>query len=126
MRPGGIQAVDHVRREVPPNIDAQLRWFYVEVGGLEAVASEGEEEIRFRSARLHLRLVKREVPQIEPAGFPVVIAVDSLSDTADALREASWPCEKLTGTNWADACLATNDPAGNRVSLRQEWPFGIL
>ena len=75
----------------------------------------------FRSAQIELRIELSANPKVESAGFPVVLAIPSLDAAIKQLNEASWSFERWTGTTWADDCVATLDPAGNRVELRREW-----
>jgi hypothetical protein len=121
MLPSRIVAVDDVHRQAPLGIDDRIRWFYANIGCLDEAPAAEPGWIVFRSARIELRIELTANPKIESAGFPVVLAIPSLEAATEMLNEESWAFEKLTGTTWADDCLATLDPAGNRVELRREW-----
>ncbi len=124
MRQSRIGAVDHVHREASPGLDEELRWFYTAIGCLDEV-SDGladMDRLCFRSEGIELRLRLVACPRIDPTGHAVKLAVPSLSEAAELLDERGLPYECLTGITWADSRLATNDPAGNRVELKQQWP----
>ncbi len=65
-------------------------------------------------------------PQIEPIKCRVTLLVPSLAEALELLEEKAFPCEKLTGFLYTDRRIVTNDPAGNRVELKQSWPFAPL
>lgn len=131
MRSYRIKAVDQIVREGATGLADAIGWFYVEVAGLEeaepCVGSDGEvSTLRFRSSvqEVQIRLVAN--PSIERTGFPIVIAVPSLEAAAELLDERSVAYETLSGISWPDRRLATNDPAGNRIELKREWPYDPL
>ncbi len=135
MRSSRIRAVDHIVREAAIGLAEALRWFYVEVAGLEEIdldaVSEAESNggpsvLRFRTNQQEVKIRLVANPVVESSGFPIVIAVPSLKEAADFLEERSVAFETLSGTSWPDRRLATNDPAGNRVELKREWPYDPL
>ena len=128
MHESRIQAVDHVVREAPVGLGEALRWFYGCVGYLDEVAPGSAERpaILFRSARIELRVYLVPNPQTDPVGFPVVLAVESLEEVAEALDERSVQHERIKGTRWADVRLETSDPGGNRVEFIRHTPVGPL
>ena len=128
MHQSRIQAVDHVVREAPIGLGEALRWFYGCVGYLDEVAPGSTEgtAILFRSARIELRIFLVANPQTDPVGFPVVLAVESLEEVAEALDERSVQYERITETHWADIRLETSDPGGNKVEFMRHTPVGPL
>ena len=71
MEPSRIHAVEHVHLETVESLEDELIWFYGEVSGLELVSSWSEcrsdeaPQLRFRSARIELRL------HISPTEFDI-------------------------------------------------------
>jgi catechol 2,3-dioxygenase-like lactoylglutathione lyase family enzyme len=133
MRPSKIRAVDRVVRDAAIGLAEALRWFYVDVAGLEEVdpdpdraAGPGAATLHFRAARQELQIRLVPNPVIESAGFPIVIAVASLDEASELLGARSVACETISGIGWPDRRLATNDPAGNRVDFKREWPYDPL
>lgn len=128
MEASRIQAVDNVVREAAIGLADALRWFYVEVGGLEDSGSKSPNDslLCFRSGGLELRIRLVADPRVDTTGHPLVLAVPSLELAAEQLEERSVACEMVSGISWADGRLATNDPAGNRVELKREWPYDLL
>ncbi len=124
MRRSRIQAIDHVRREAPPGLVDDLRWFYGVVGCLDEVTEEESDasRLRFRSERIELQIRLVANPKIDSTGYPVTLAVPSLEEAAELLDEHKVAYQPLTGITWADFRLAANDPSGNRVELKQQWP----
>ena len=128
MRHSRIQAVEHVVREAAIGLEEALRWFYVEVAGLDEVVAADDvgDLLRFRSAQLEVRLRLVSNPSQEQHAFPIVIGIPSLEDASELLRERSVAFETVSGISWPDRRLATSDPAGNRVELKREWPYDPL
>lgn len=128
MRSSRIQAVDHVRLDAPRGVDADLRWFYGEVVQLEECTDPPAESasLRFRSEQLELRFRLRDDPRVEPIAYRVTIAVPCLQEVAHQLVERGFPVQRLSGLSYTDRRLATQDPAGNRVLLKQMWRGGPL
>ena len=122
--PGSGNLLDAAVAVFGPETADKLRWFYTEVGGLDEVPGEDGDEprLRFRSERIELQIHLLENPEMDWAGPPVTLAVDSLEETAELLDETKTPYQLLTGVLWTDRRLAVNDPAGNRVELKQHWP----
>ena len=127
MEPSRIQAIDHVELEAPHAAEAALRWFYGELAGLEEVgpAMDGQS-LRFRSARIEIRIRLVLHPKIESASVRVTIAVRSLFDTSAALDDAGLTYERVSGLMFTDRTLQVFDPAGNRIAFRQVWDFGVV
>lgn len=130
MNPSRIHAIETIHLEAPPGAEEDLRWFYGEVGGLDpvAVADEGGDSSRmcFKSGRVELWIELTEQPQIESRGRRLTLKVPSLEDAATMLEERSVRYLRFTGVLFTDRRLATLDPAGNRVELKQEWPYAQL
>ena len=128
MHQSRIQAVDHVVREAPIGLGEALRWFYGCVGCLDEIPphSTSRPVVLFRSARIELRVYLVDNPQVDSAGFPVVLAVESLEETAELLDERSVQYERITATHWGDVRLETSDPGGNRVDFVRHTPVGPL
>ncbi len=124
MNRNRILAVDVVRLQAPPERMDDVRWFYTEVAGLEDVTDEqGDPEVlRFRSGRIHLCVTLTESPAIEEAAYHVTIAVASLRKTRTLLDERRIPYQTMRGLAWTDRRVGVQDPAGNRVYLKQDWP----
>lgn len=124
MKPSRIIAVDHVCIEVPPGLEDALRWFYVDVCGLEEITSEsmGEDSLRFRSEGLEIRVRALPNPWIEPMRRRLSIAVDSLNYSMTLLEERWVPFSKITGFTYTDRRIQTTDPAGHAIEIRQYWP----
>ena len=123
-----IRAIDHVRLEAPCGIEAALRWFYGDIGGLEPASSELEVVGRlcFKSGRLELLIDLLERPRIDPVATRLTILVPSLEEAAAVLDEHSVRYQRISGVMFTDRRLAMLDPAGNRVELKQEWPYAPI
>lgn len=128
MNSNRIRAIDHVRFEAPRGIVGALRWFYGDVGGLEPAPGEPDSAGRlcFNSGRLELSIDLVEQPRIEPVATRVTILVPSLDEAAAMLDEHSVRYQRISGITFTDRRLVTLDPAGNRVELKQEWPYAPI
>lgn len=133
MRPSKLRAVENIVREAALGLAEALRWFYVEVAGLEEVNPDHPDNPESHDYALHFRTTLQEVrirlvpnPAVESAGFPIVIAVTSLDEAAELLEGRSVAFETISCISWPDRRLATNDPAGNRVELKRDWPYDPL
>lgn len=128
MEPGRIQAVDHVELEAPLGTEDALRWFYGELAELDEVAASGLTggPIRFKSARIELRIRFVPRPSIDPVPVRVTIGVRSILETRAKLDEARIPFERVSGLLFTDRRIQVLDPAGNRVAFRQVWDVGAL
>jgi hypothetical protein len=127
MEPSRIQAVSHVELEAAPEAEAELRWFYGELAGLDPIGFETDTQLlRFRSARIELRIRFVSSPKNDPVPVRVTISVRSLMETAAALDEAGIGYERVSGLLFTDRLLCVVDPGGNRVAFRQVWVFGTL
>ena len=124
MKPSRIQAIEHVTLEAPPGLNDELRWFYTEVAELEEApqAELDGSPLRFRSARIELRVNIREDPLTDSIGCRATILVPSLKESVERLEERNVGCQRLSGIVYTDRRVAVLDPAGNRVELKQEWP----
>lgn len=124
MEPHRIQAVDHVYLQAPQALEDELQWFYGEVGGLELISNESAAapRMRFRSARLELRIAMVEEPRVETVTRRVTLLVPSLDGVAAMLDERLVSYEWRSGLMFTDRRLGTRDPAGNRVELKQRRP----
>ena len=128
MEPRRIQAVEHVHLEARPGLEEELQWFYGEVGRLDFVPHDhpAAPGMRFRSAQLELRIALVEKPKIATVGRRVTLLVPSLEVAAATLDERSVPYERQSGLMFTDRRMGTQDPAGNRVELKQGWPNAPL
>jgi hypothetical protein len=57
---------------------------------------------------------------------PLIRTTSSGSVAAERLGERSVPCDRLHRILFTGRRLGTQDPAGNRVLLKQAWPGGPL
>ena len=123
-----IRAIDHVRLEAPCGMEAALRWFYGDVGGLELASSgpEGFGRLCFNSGRLELSIDLVERPRVDPVATRLTILVPSLEEAAAMLDEHSVRYQRISGVMFTDRRLAMLDPAGNRVEFKQEWPYAPI
>ncbi len=128
-----IVAIDHVHMEAPLGIEDALRWFYEEVAELNPVPQglipsgpSGEVRLLFRSYPLEVRFNLVEQPRIEPVDCRLTIRVSSLQDACQKLDDEGVRFQELSGMTWTDRRIGTHDPAGNRVELRQHWPYAPL
>ncbi|UCF34178.1 MAG: hypothetical protein JSV78_02515 [Phycisphaerales bacterium] len=123
-----IQAVDHIHIEATLECAEELRWFYGELAGLEEVQEDGVEAtvLRFRSAQVEIHIHLVEEPEIETVDERVTVAVPSFAAVKQELQERRVPFQLIRGVTWTDQRLSLLDPAGNRVALRREWPFGPI
>ena len=128
MKPSRIHAVDHVHLEAPHGARDALDWFYVEVGGLDALPGRGPnpDQLRYRSERLELRIALRERPKIEAVACRLTLLVPCLARVGDQLEERGVSYERLTGITFTDRRLGMHDPGGNRVELKLGWPYATL
>jgi hypothetical protein len=133
MRSSRIRAVDHVVREAAIGLEEALRWFYIDVAGLDEIdpnrdrnSDDCDSTLRFRTSLQEVKIRLVPNPVVESAGFPIVIAVPSLEEAAEMLEERSVAFETLSGISWPDRRLSTSDPAGNRVELKRDWPYDPL
>lgn len=128
MKPSRIQAVDHVNLQAPRGIEEALRWFYGEIVELDDLTETNDDAaiFRFRSERIEVRIRLVEQPAIDPVRYRVTIGVPNLDETADRLLESGVEIERISGLMWSDRQIATFDPAGHRVILKQHWETGPL
>jgi hypothetical protein len=100
------------------------------LAGLECVEdSDGEAAVpllRFRSERIELRIRLVERPHLEPVTCRVVLLVASLARAAELLTEQKMDFTRIRGIQYTDRRLSLLDPGGNRVELKQAWPYGML
>ena len=98
------------------------------VGGLEPAPTEPDSADRlcFNSGRLELSIDLVEQPMIEPVATRVTILVPSLDEAAAMLDEHSVRYQRISGITFTDRRLVTVDPVGNRVELKQEWPYAPI
>ena len=128
MSDSRIHAVDHVHIEAGKGQESELDWFYGGVGGLERLpdSTDRPARMRFRSARLELRIDLSASPRIESVGCRVTLLVISLEETMAALDERAINYERLRDLMWTSRRIETYDPAGNRGAFKQEWPNAPL
>jgi hypothetical protein len=128
MKFSRLVAIDDIEIEGRAGLEKELRWFYGDVGQLEEVKHlrGNGSELRFRSAGIELRVRIREQPRTDPVRRRLTLLVPSIRTAALQLRERLAKYRLLSGWNFTDRRLATWDPAGNRVELKQEWPYAPL
>ena len=123
-----IQAVDHVHIDAHVADSDRIRWFYAEVALLDEVEPTDRpgDRLCFKSERIELRIGLKEDPRIDGVAVGVTIAVASLEQVEEMLRDNRMLVEKISGLNWTNVRLHTLDPSGNRVELIKQphWaPF---
>lgn len=124
-----ILAVEHVELESPFGLESDVRWFYGELAALDEVAAAPESAssaIAFRSARIELRIRFLETPQIDEVKLRTTILVPSLRDVIHECRARRIDFTPISGVVWTDRRIQLLDPAGNRVELKQSWPYGPI
>ena len=128
MRESQLQKIDNVTLEAPFGLEEELHWFYREVLKLDLVDSDQADDARlcFKSARLELRIWLSKCPRIDPIPRRATVLVESLPGVLELLEERSVPYTRLSGVMFTDRRISVNDPAGNRVELKQGWPFAGL
>lgn len=132
VKPSRIQAVDHVNLQASRGIEEALRWFYGEIAELDDIteadgdAADDTAILRFRSERIEVRIRIVERPVIDPVRYRVTIGVPNLDETTDRLLESGAEIERISGLMWSDRQIATLDPAGHRIILKQYWETGPL
>lgn len=128
MKPSRIQAVEHIHLTGPVGAEGRLRWFYTEIGKLDEVSTISSERwlLSFRSGGIEIRFEICTYPEIDPVFRRLTISVPSLWDAARRLEERGFAVSIHTGLISTDRRLGTLDPAGNRVDLKQEWPWAPL
>lgn len=127
MKRSRIVAVEDVTIEVPNGLDAEILRFYVEIGRLDPVFSEGNSDLTgFRSAMLELRLRRVENPAIDPVRRRLTLLVPSIRQAIEKLDESGESWVPISGFSFTDRRIATYDPAGHRIELKQEWPEAPL
>ncbi len=131
MKESRIVAVDHVCLEALLGLDDELMWFYSElldldvvVGNLTGVASGIDDTwLRFRSGRIELRFRIVDDPDIDAVDCCATILVPSLLAVQEVLNERRVRYHRFTGMVYSDRRIGLLDPAGNRVELKQQWPY---
>ena len=128
MSDSRIHAVDHVHIEAENGQEDQLDWFYGNVGGLERLPDSTGSPIRmrFRSAKLELRIDLVDRPRIESVSCRVTLLMPSLEETMAVLDERAIVYDRVRDLMWTSRRIETLDPAGNRVAFKQEWPYAPL
>lgn len=128
MSDSRILAVDHVHIEAGKGQEDELDWFYGEVGGLERLpdSTGPPTRMRFRSAKLELRIDLSDRPRFEGVVCRVTLLVTSLEATMAALEERAIVYERLSDLMWTSRRIETHDSGGNRVAFKQEWPNAPL
>ena len=135
MRPSQIVAVDHVELEGSPAAESDLLWLYAEMVGLARMeswpAGEGDDpegfgpRLRFRSGNIELRYHLRPDPETESVACRLTVAVPSLAFLESVLQERSWEYQRIRGLGHTDRRLSMLDPAGNRIEIKQDWPWSF-
>jgi hypothetical protein len=103
-------------------------WLYRDVIGLKLVpppfdAREYDSRLRFRSGDIELRYQLRQSPETEPLACRLVVKAASLHSTQTALRARRIVFVRLRGMDGTDRRLSMLDPAGNRIEVKQDWPW---
>ncbi len=125
MKPSRLVAIDHILIQAALGKEDVIRWFYLDVCKLEEVAN-GHGQLVFRSARLELRVQLVEETKVDPVRRRFTVNVPSLNEAMELLSEREVSFVRLSGFTYTDRRIGTNDPAGNRVELKQEWPEAPL
>jgi hypothetical protein len=124
MRPSLIVAVDHVDMEGPPGAEADLVWLYRDVVGLQNLAwAETSAGLRFRSGNIELRYHLLSAPATESVACRLTVEVPSVIEVARQFEDRSWSFQWLRGLSRTDRRLSFLDPGGNRVEIKQHWPW---
>lgn len=110
---------------VPPGSQTELRWFYGEVCKLTDI-STNDSQLIFQSELLELRIGFSIDARIDPIPRRLTIAVPSLREAMEQLTERGIGFDRLSGFAITDRRVSVNDPSGNRVELKQEWPEAPL
>jgi hypothetical protein len=127
MKRSRLVAVENVEIEVPHGLDEEILRFYVEIGHLDSVFSEKDGDLKgFRSASLELRLCRVDRPAIDPVRRRLTLLVPSVREAVEKLDEIGLTWVPISGFSFTDRRIATFDPAGHRVELKQEWPEAPL
>ena len=130
MSTSRILAIDHVELESPAELKDRLLWFYGALAQLESLPSNpearGTDTLRFRSARIELRISFHPNARLVRSRPRVTILVPSLRQAMENLEESSIRFELLSGTVRTDRRILLLDPAGNRIAFKQEWPFSPI
>ncbi len=127
MRPSQINAIDRIELEAAPQARDELIWFYRDLVELEIDESSSDDTVlRFRSARVELRIKLIENPRLDSVRRRALISVRSVIATAEVLDERHLEYTRVTGFNWSDRRLSLLDPGGNRVELKQEWRSDVF
>ena len=123
MKPSRIQAITHVNLEATLGLEDELRWFYGELAELAEVSVDHQAgpQLCFRSLHLELRVWPVDQPRVDPVAIRLTLAVRSLVDTAERLKERSVPYKRMSGLLFTDRRLQVRDPAGHLVAFKQEW-----
>jgi hypothetical protein len=117
-----IQAINDVRIEAKPSDQGDMHFFYVEILGLEAVNDE-PGMLCFQTERLSVRVLLTPEAQPSPMRRRLILEIPSLHAMAEKLAELGFEAEWYRGLRLTDQRLFVLDPAGNRVELKQTWPF---
>jgi len=129
MHESRILAVEHISLESPPGLEGEHRWFYGELAELEEVVREkqaGHPLLVFFSRPIELRIRITPEPDIRSTKTSVVILVSSLSTAMGQCRERRIDYIRLSGIDSTDRRIQLLDPGGNRVELKQYWPYAPL
>jgi hypothetical protein len=125
MKPSRLVAVENLAMIVPPGSQTELRWFYGEVCKLTDI-STNDSQLIFQSELLELRIGFSIDARIDPIPRRLTIAVPSLREAMEQLTERGIGFDRLSGFAITDRRVSVNDPSGNRVELKQEWPEAPL
>ena len=128
MEQSRIHAVEHVHMETRASLEEELIWFYGELSGLDLISSwseGGSEEtpqLRFKSAKLELRLKPVEHPRVDAVARRLTLVVPSIAEVEEQLDERGIPFDRITGLSGGEHVVMVLDPTGHRVLFKQESP----
>jgi hypothetical protein len=123
--PPRLEVLKDIRIAAPDGLEGELRFFYGKILGLPEEPSEGTPRERLCFSGREYRLVVEAAEMLPPPEMRrrAVLAVGSLPDIAELLEEHKIGYKRETGLSLSDRRLHVTDPAGNRLELRQTWPF---
>jgi extradiol dioxygenase family protein len=120
--PPRIHAISNVRLEAKPGLEPEIRFFYVELLGMQHI--EGEVgTVCFETERLEIRIAITPDAQPSPMRRRLILEIPSLDRMQERLEELKIPYERCWGMRFTDQRIFVLDPADNRIELKQNFPF---
>ena len=123
--PPRLEALKDVNIVAAAGLEDELRFFYEEILGLpeDPSADSGRDRLYFWGKDYRLVVETIEAPRRPDMRRRAVLAVMSLADVEELLQEHDVDYVKETGLWLSERRLHVTDPAGNRLEIRQTWPF---